>query len=158
VSNILLHPDDIGQWHFVIDVFSKVPLPSGTETRRPTTLTDPRKLEKTCALLALGIATALPVCAQLQSAVGQAAARATVSSATSGTSKLAFDAASVRPIAREFSLKGLDFLNPASDAAPPAGGLFSWNVQLPWLIDFAYDLRSSQSRREAREALPKIAG
>jgi hypothetical protein len=42
----LLHPDDIGQWHFVIDVFSKVPLPSGTETRRPTTLTDPRKLEK----------------------------------------------------------------------------------------------------------------
>jgi hypothetical protein len=89
-----------------------------------------RKLEKTCALLALGIATALPVCAQLQPAVGQAAAPATISSATSGTSKLAFDAASIWPIAQEFSLKGLDFLNPASDAAAPPGGLFSWNVEL----------------------------
>ena len=31
------------------------------------------------------------------------------------------------------------------------------DVQLPWLINFAYGLRSSQTRREAREALPKWA-
>jgi uncharacterized protein (TIGR03435 family) len=30
-------------------------------------------------------------------------------------------------------------------------------VQLPWLINFAYDLRSSQTRRKAREELPKRA-
>jgi uncharacterized protein (TIGR03435 family) len=30
-------------------------------------------------------------------------------------------------------------------------------VSLPWLINFSYDLRSSQARREAREALPKWA-
>jgi uncharacterized protein (TIGR03435 family) len=53
-------------------------------------------------------------------------------------------------------LKGVDFLNPAGDAAPQ-GGLFSWDVQLPWWINFAYDLRSSQARRGARVALPKWA-
>jgi uncharacterized protein (TIGR03435 family) len=120
-------------------------------------LIHPCKLEKTATLLALGIATALPVCAQLQPAVGQAGASATATPAISGASKLAFDAASVRPSTQDFSLKGVDFLNPASDAAPPPGGLFSWNVSLPWLINFAYDLRSSQMRRGAREALPKWA-
>jgi uncharacterized protein (TIGR03435 family) len=120
-------------------------------------LIHPCKLEKTAALLALGIATALPVCAQLQPAVDQAAASAAPSPATSGAGKSTFDAASVRPSTQEFSLKGVDFLNPASDAAPPPGGLFSWNMQLTWLINFAYDLRSSQARREARQALPKWA-
>ena len=109
------------------------------------------KLNKAAALLTLGIATALPACGQLQPAIGQASA------ATSGTAKLAFDAASVRLSTEEFVLKGVDFLNPASNTPPPQGGLFSWNVQLPWLINFAYDLRSSQARRQAREALPKWA-
>jgi uncharacterized protein (TIGR03435 family) len=118
-------------------------------------LIHPCKLEKTAALLALGIATALPVCALLPPAVGQAGASG--SPATRGANKLAFDAASVRPSTQNSSLKGVDFLNPASDAAPPPGGLFSWNVSLPWLINFAYDLRSSQMRRGAREALPKWA-
>ena len=51
----------------------------------------------------------------------------------------------------------MDFLDPVSDSAPPQGGLFSWNVQIVWLIDFAYDLRSSQVKREAWAALPKWA-
>jgi uncharacterized protein (TIGR03435 family) len=118
-------------------------------------LIHPCKLEKIAALLALGIATALPVCAQLQPAVGQAGASATP--ATSGASKVAFDVASVRLSTQEFVLKGVDFLNPAGDEAPPPGGLFFWNVSLPWLINFAYDLRSSQMRRGARQALPKWA-
>jgi uncharacterized protein (TIGR03435 family) len=110
------------------------------------------------ALLTLGIATALSVCAQLQPAkVGHALAYAPASPATSGASKLEFDAAAVRPSAQKFLLKGVDFLNPAGDEAPPKGGLFSWNVSLPWLINFGYDLRSSQERRGAREALPKWA-
>ena len=114
------------------------------------------KLEKAAALLALGVATAFPVYAQLQPPVSRAGAAA-ASPATSGASTLAFDAVSVRPSAQESVLKGVDFLNPAGDEAPPQGGLFSWNVSLPWLINFAYDLRSSQMRRGAREALPKWA-
>lgn len=90
------------------------------------------ELEKAAALLALGVAIAFPVYA---------------SPATSGASTLAFDAVSVRPSAQESALKGVGFLNPAGDEAPPQGGLFSWNVSLPWLINFAYDLRSSQMRR-----------
>lgn len=111
----------------------------------------PCKLIQATALLTLGIATALPACAQLQPAVDQASA------ATGGTGKLTFEAASVRPSTQEPVLKGVDFLNPASNTPPPQGGLFSWNVQLPWLINFAYDLRSSQMRRQARESLPKWA-
>ena len=87
----------------------------------------------------------------MQSAVSQ------VSPATRRADKLSFDAASVRASPQELPLKGADFLNPAGNAAPPQGGLFSWNVQLPWLINFAYDLRSSQTRRQARQALPKWA-
>lgn len=115
------------------------------------------KLEKPLALLALSIATALPACAPLQPAVGQAAASAPPSPAASKAGKLAFEAASVRLSSQEFSLKGADFLNPSGEEAPPPGGLFTWNVTLPWLISFAYDLRSSQERRGAREALPKWA-
>jgi uncharacterized protein (TIGR03435 family) len=68
--------------------------------------------------------------------------------------ELTFDAASIRP-GQKFFLKGTEFLDPVSDAAPPQGGLFSWNVPLVFLIDFAYDLRSPQLKRQAYEALPK---
>jgi uncharacterized protein (TIGR03435 family) len=108
-------------------------------------ITHPYRLEKTAAVLALSIAFLV---APMQPAFSQAAAPPTAGG------KPAFDAASVRPSTQELVLKGVDFLNPASDAAPPPGGLFSWNVQLPWLINFAYDLRSAQARREARQALP----
>lgn len=107
----------------------------------------PPRFDKARALVALCFAAAL----QIQFAVGQ------VSAAPSRADKLTFDAVSVRPSTQDLSLKGAEFLNPAGNAAPPQGGLFSWNVQLPWLINFAYDLRSSQTRREAREALPKWA-
>jgi uncharacterized protein (TIGR03435 family) len=113
---------------------------------------------RSSAMLILAIAAALPVSARSQYArASQAAAYAPASPLTGETGKLEFDAASVRLSKQEFSLRGVEFLNPASDAAPPPGGLFSWNVSLPWLINFAYDLRSSQARREAREALPKWA-
>jgi uncharacterized protein (TIGR03435 family) len=108
------------------------------------------RLEKTAAVLMVSMAIL-----QMQPAARQASASA--SPATKGAGKPAFDAASIRPSTQELVLKGVDFLNPASDAAPPPGGLFSWNVQLPWLVNFAYDLRSSQARRAAREALPKWA-
>jgi uncharacterized protein (TIGR03435 family) len=120
-------------------------------------LIQPRKFQKPAALLALGIVTALPVCAHLHAAVAQPQAPGTVTPVVRGAKKLEFEAASVRPSTQNSPLKGVDFLNPASDAAPHAGGLFSWNVSLPWLINFAYDLRSSQIRRGAREALPKWA-
>lgn len=107
----------------------------------------PCKSPKAAAILALCIATAL----QAHPARGQ------VSAAKSNAPKIAFDAASVRASNQELPLKGADFLNPAGNAAPPEGGLFSWNATLPWLINFAYDLRSSQERRGAREALPKWA-
>jgi uncharacterized protein (TIGR03435 family) len=114
-----------------------------------------RKLKKAAALLTLGIVAVLPLCAQ--PAGDRASPSAPGVQPTTEAGKLAFDAASVRPGAQESILKGVDFLNPASAATPPPGGLFSWNVQLPWLINFAYDLRSSQVRRSAREALPKWA-
>ena len=105
------------------------------------------KLYPAAALLALCVAPLL----EIRPAVAQ------VSPASSDAPKPAFDAASVRASTQNLPIKGADFLNPAGDAAPPQGGLFSWNVQLPWLINFAYDLRSSQTRRQAREALPKWA-
>jgi len=70
--------------------------------------------------------------------------------------KLSFDAASIRP-GQKFMIKGSDFLDPESNAAPPPGGLFSWNVPVLWLIDFAYDLRALPLKREAGSALPKWA-
>jgi uncharacterized protein (TIGR03435 family) len=109
------------------------------------------------ALLTFTVATALPICAQVQSAAEPRAVSDPHNQAKDVAAKLSFDAASVRQSAQGSDLKGVDFLNPASDAAPPPGGLLSWNVQLPWLINFAYDLRSSQMRRTAREALPKWA-
>jgi len=107
---------------------------------------------RTFALLTLSIAIAFPAFAQLQ----PPETAPTVHKAST-TSKLTFDAASVRPSSEEFVPRGVDFLTPAGDTAPPQGGLFSWNIQLTWLINFAYDLRSSQMRREARQALPKWA-
>jgi uncharacterized protein (TIGR03435 family) len=117
------------------------------------------KLLRTSALLTLAIAVALPACAQLRAGEtgGQAVASAPANRESSTTNKLTFDAASIRPSAQKFVVKGMDFLNPAGDEAPPQGGLFSWNVSLPWLINFAYHLRNSQERRGAREALPKWA-
>lgn len=41
--------------------------------------------------------------------------------------------------------------------APPKGGLFSWNVQLIYLINFAYDLKRSQVKGGVWEQLPKWA-
>lgn len=105
------------------------------------------RLYRAAALLALCIVPLL----EIQPAVAQ------VSAAPTAAPKLAFDAASIRASTQNLPIKGADFLNPAGNAAPPQGGLFSWNVQLPWLINFAYDLRSSQTRRQARETLPKWA-
>ena len=107
---------------------------------------------RTFALPTLLIATTFPAFAQLQPPLTDLAGHQ-----ANTTSKLTFDAASVRPSSETFVSRGVDFLNPAGDAAPPQGGLFSWNIQLTWLINFAYDLRSAQMRREARQALPKWA-
>ncbi len=117
------------------------------------------KVYRTAALLTLAIAVALPACAHLQAGGtgGQGGASAPADPLSSTTNGLTFEAASIRPSAQRFVLKGIDFLNPAGDEAPPPGGLFSWNVSLPWLINFAYDLRSAQERRGAREALPRWA-
>jgi uncharacterized protein (TIGR03435 family) len=117
----------------------------------------PSQAENAAALLALAIATALSICIPSRPAAGQATSYPPAPSQTGRNAELAFEAASVRPSTRQFDLKGIDFLNPVSEVAPPPGGLFSWNVSLPWLINFAYDLRSSQARREARLALPKWA-
>ena len=109
----------------------------------------------TAALLTLGIP--LSTFAPVQAAGDLSAVQVPPDQSESAAGKLAFEAASVRTSTQESSVKGVEFLNPASDAAPPPGGLFSWSVQLPWLINFAYDLRSSQTRRAARQALPRWA-
>jgi hypothetical protein len=95
-------------------------------------LFNPRKFDKAVTLLTLGIASACPVFAQSQPAtLGQPAASAPASLTATEAGKLAFDAASVRPSTQEFVLKGMDFLNPAGDAVPPPGGLFSWMCSSP---------------------------
>jgi uncharacterized protein (TIGR03435 family) len=108
-------------------------------------------------LLAAG-ASALPVAAQVRAGgnSSQPAASAAGSQATTEAKKLTFDAASVRP-GRKFYLIGTDFLDPVSKAAPPPGGLFSWNVPIGYLIDFAYDLRATPLRSQLWSALPKSA-
>jgi len=83
------------------------------------------------------------------------AAPAQAQSAPVATNKLQFDVVSIRPSQRKFAMIGSDFLDPVGKMAPPPGGVFSWNIQLGNLIAFAYDLRSSQLRREAIEGLPK---
>ena len=52
-------------------------------------------------------------------------------------------------------MKGIEFLQAASNEPPPPGGLFSWNVPFVWLINFAYDLRSPQLSIQAQNGLPK---
>ena len=99
---------------------------------------------KIAALLLLMGPSVLPVGAQVQTGGN--------GPVTSGPSKT-FDAASVRPSSP--GVKGLDFLDPVSNAPPPPGGLFLWNVQIAWLIDFAYDLRGSLLRQQAFDGLPK---
>lgn len=120
-------------------------------------LIHPCHYAKAAALFTLSLAAVLSGSGQPQPTSLRAATSPSINPPTNTAGKLAFDAASVRPNTQNSSPKGMDFLNPASDASPPQGGLFSWNVQLPWLINFAYDLRSSQMRREAREALPRWA-
>jgi uncharacterized protein (TIGR03435 family) len=117
------------------------------------------KLYKTVAPFLLVIAAVLPACAQGQAGgnSGPAVASAPATPQARATTRLAFDAASVRPSSRKFETIGGDFLDPTSQEASPKGGLFSWNVQLQLLIDFAYDLRSQQVARGAWEALPKWA-
>jgi uncharacterized protein (TIGR03435 family) len=111
----------------------------------------------TAAFLLLTSACALPVGAHAQVSGNsrQPGESAAGSPAVGGASKLTFDAASIRPSSKKFVLNGFEFLNPVSDSAPPEGGLFSWNVQFILLIDFAYDLRGPQVKRQAWEALPK---
>jgi uncharacterized protein (TIGR03435 family) len=104
-------------------------------------------------------ASALPAGAQVEASgnSGQPVTSASGSPVADGASKLTFDAVSIRPSSRKFFLKGYDFLDPVSNVAPPQGGLFSWNVQIVWLIDFAYDLRGLPVRIQASSALPKWA-
>ncbi len=115
--------------------------------------------EAAAFLLLAASASALSAGAQVAASgnSGQPAASAPGSSVAGGASKLTFDAASIRPSSQKFFLKGYDFLDPVSNAAPPQGGLFSWNVQMVWLIDFAYDLRANPVRAQAWSALPKWA-
>jgi Protein of unknown function (DUF3738) len=115
-------------------------------------------LRDTAASLLLVLsASVLPVSAQVEASGNnsQPAASAPGSPVVGGASKLTFDAASIRPSTQKFFFKGNDFLDPVSDSAPPKGGLFSWNVPMMWLIDFAYDLRGLQVRREVAAGLPK---
>jgi uncharacterized protein (TIGR03435 family) len=111
---------------------------------------------KARALLALTIAVALPACAGGQAGgnSGPPSPSTPANTETGVAGKLTFDVASVRP-GVEGAMKGMDFLDPGSEAAPSPGGLFSWNVPLALLINFAYDLRSPQQRREAWQGLPK---
>lgn len=103
-------------------------------------------------------ASALAAGAQVKTSgnSGQPVASAPGSSVAGSAGKLTFDAASIRS-GRKFFIKGGDFLDPESNAPPPPGGLFSWNVPVLWLIDFAYDLRALPLKREAGLALPKWA-
>ena len=112
---------------------------------------------KAAALLMLAIAVAPPGSAQAQAggSGGQHASSVPARPKTSAAGKLTFDVASVRP-GTQGAMKGMDFLDSGSEVAP-SGGLFSWNVPLALLINFAYDLRSPHARREAGQGLPKWA-
>jgi uncharacterized protein (TIGR03435 family) len=116
------------------------------------------KLYKTVAPFLLVLAAALPACAQVQARgnSGQAVASAPATPKTSGASKLAFDAASVR-LSSQKGIKGMDFLSSQSYAEPPKGGFFSWNVRVMNLIDFGYGLRNAQMAEEVWKRLPDWA-
>jgi uncharacterized protein (TIGR03435 family) len=105
-----------------------------------------RTINKTAALLALAFAAALPAWGRLLpgESSGQAVATAPSKPQTSAPPQLEFEVASVRPSSRKFVFEGWDFLNPASSAPPPPGGLFSWNVPVGSLIAFAYRLQGPQ--------------
>ncbi len=80
---------------------------------------------KAAALLTLGIATVLPICAQSQpSSVGHGAPYASAGPVISGASKLGFDVASVRLNTQKSVPEGVDFLNPAGDEALRRVGSF----------------------------------
>jgi uncharacterized protein (TIGR03435 family) len=116
------------------------------------------RFRKAAAVLTLMIAAALPGSAQPQAggSGGQPASSVPARPKTSAAGKLTFEVVSVRP-GTQGARAGMDFLDPGSEAAPPPGGLISWNAPLAVLIDFAYDLRSPQQRREAGQGLPKWA-
>jgi uncharacterized protein (TIGR03435 family) len=84
-----------------------------------------------------------------------ATAAAPATPQASATKKLTFDAASVRPSSLINAAIGGDFLDPASEQAPPKGGLFSWNVPITFLVNFAYDLRPRVKRNGDWDGLPK---
>ena len=103
--------------------------------------------------LVFGTLFSLPLCAIVLPAAAQAPASAP---ANPPGKRLTFDAASVRPSSpQQGGLKGIDFLPPSSHAAPPPGGLFSWNAPISWLINFAYDLHTNALIQEAHDGLPK---
>ncbi len=99
-------------------------------------------------------ASALQVCAEAQT--NSVKPPASVPGSRGGSGKLTFEVVSIRPSTLKFVVKGLDFLDPVSNMAPPQGGLFSWNVQFVWLINFAYDLRGPIAQN-VWAALPKWA-
>jgi hypothetical protein len=117
-----------------------------------------QRICKAVALLVLAITAALPASAQVQagSSGSQAAASAAATPKVSTTGKLTFEAASVRPSTQR-TIIGWEFLSHTSNAAPPPGGLFSWNVPLTFLILFAYDIRSQQESSSMMNSLPKWA-
>jgi uncharacterized protein (TIGR03435 family) len=127
----------------------------GIRACRPSMAVEP----KAAALLVLGIAVFSAASAQQQTEGnnGQALASAPSNSKKAEAGKPEFDAASVRLSTRKFYLAGWDFLEPASDLAPPAGGLFSWNVPFSALVAFAYDLESAEERDRMSATLPKWA-
>jgi uncharacterized protein (TIGR03435 family) len=112
-----------------------------------------------CGLSAMALflffADARPL--QAQSANANESAAAAPKSQAGGAGVLEFEAVSIRPSARKFYLQGSDFLSPTSEMAPPPGGLLTWNVQLSWLVNFAYGLHSSPVMRQAWQTLPKWA-
>lgn len=114
--------------------------------------------------VALVLAVALPASAHSRAGGNGSQAAAVANKAVSAasepaaTDKLRFDAASVRPSNRQsISLGAGNFLDPQSQAVPPKGGLFSWNVRLINLIVFGYDLRDSQMAQSVWEKLPNWA-
>jgi uncharacterized protein (TIGR03435 family) len=119
---------------------------------------DPRGfLRRAAAFLLMVMSVAVPPAgarAQAGASSGPPAASAG-GPVAGGAGKLVFDAASVRPNSQRFCFT--EFLNPVSNEAPTAGGLFSWNIQIGGLIYFAYDLRSIPARIQATSALPKWA-
>ncbi len=110
----------------------------------------------TAVIVCLSVsASALPAWSQTQPSSPPQVVAANSTPTAAGGHRLTFEVASVRPSSLSLGIKGGDFLQAASNAAPPPGGLFSWNVPFTWLINFAYDLRSPYLSVQAQSGLPK---